>query len=92
MRRTAKTLALCLIASVSFASGGCVSLRKKFVRKTVHERDQGPELFLELKDYGAAPTEETLRMHFVYAKGWLRELEELVMFDGNRKQIGRAHV
>ena len=31
-----------------------------------------------------------MRAHFTYAKAWLRELAELVMFDGNRKRIRKS--
>ena len=51
MKRMRKTIAWCLIAGLALASGGCVSVRKKFVRKPkAGQAELGPELFLELKD------------------------------------------
>jgi hypothetical protein len=76
-------LAMCVCAS-----GGCVSFRKKFVRKS--KADQGPELFLELKKYEDVPTEELYRPHFLYVKGWLEELSQLVQSNGNRKRMKKS--
>jgi hypothetical protein len=69
-------------------SSGCVSFRKKFVRKS--KADQGPELFLELKQYDDAPTETLFHSHFIYVKGWLEELAELVMYNGNKKRMRKS--
>ena len=76
-------LAVCVLFSA-----GCVSFRKKFVRKT--KGDEGPELFLELKKYEDAPTEEMYRTHVLYVKSWLDELSQLVMDNGNRKRMKKC--
>jgi len=82
-----RVISFFLVCSLVCASG-CVSFRKKFVRKG--KTEQSPELFLDLKDYGSAPTEDLFHTHFIYAKGWLEELAELVMFNGNKKRIRKS--
>jgi len=88
MRQRVTGVICLLLALCVFGTSGCVSFRKKFVRKS--KTEESPELFLELKKYDDAPTEELFHSHYSYVKGWLEELAQMLRDNGNKKRMKKS--
>ncbi len=52
-------------------SGGCRTLREKFVRQPSQKE---VPVYVDFKDYGETPTRQVYLDYHLYARGWLDEL------------------
>ncbi len=73
-----------LLALFLFTQGGCYAFRKKFVR--TRKREAPPPLYLDLKEYPAAPTKAMYEDYYLYTRGWLTELTQSLEGIQNRKR------
>lgn len=63
---------------------GCISLRKKFVRK--RQTLQEEPVYVNFKEYPATPKSELYRDYWVFLRGWLDEAIKNIDVSGNRKR------
>jgi hypothetical protein len=68
-----KVLILLLIGII-LSTGGCTSLRKKFIRKKKYQKEE--PVYINFKDYPAKPSRDAYVDYFLFVKGWLDDLTE----------------
>ena len=86
LRVLKKNCVFLLLAVMTIGSlSGCSTLRRKFIRKNKNEKE--PELYLELRDYPEAPSQDIYHSHFSFVKGWLAEVVLQLEGGSNNKRI-----
>lgn len=70
-----KIFFLSMIGIALLFSGGCYSLRKKFIRK---RKETPAPLYLELKEYPEVPSEDMYNEYYLFVRGWLDELIQAI--------------
>jgi hypothetical protein len=68
--------------------GGCLTLRKKFIRKKKPKLE--PTVYVDFKQYPEYPSQEVYQLYYVFAQGWLDELIKALNYTGNRKKQKQA--
>lgn len=77
-----------VLISALFLSSGCLTLRKKFVRKKKSETE--PVAYVDFKEYPDAPSKEIYHNYYIFAQGWLGDLYQALTDTGNRKKQKQA--
>lgn len=77
---------LMLVLTVSWT--GCVSLRKKFVRKS--KAEQEPQVYVDFKEYPNKPSVDAYRDYLMFTSGWLDELQQALEKKVSLKRERRA--
>jgi hypothetical protein len=67
---------------------GCHTLRRKFIRQKEHKKDH--IVYVDFKEYPDAPSQESYRLYYIFADGWLDELIKSLNYTGNRKKQKHA--
>jgi hypothetical protein len=66
------------------ADSGCITLRKKFIRKK-KTQEEAP-VYVDFKEYPDKPTKEVYINYYVFTQGWLDDLIETLKSEGNYKR------
>jgi len=77
-----------LLIMMLFLSSGCLTLRKKFVRKKKSEKE--PVSYVDFKEYPDVPSKKIYHNYYVFAQGWLEDLYHALTKTGNRKKQQQA--
>jgi hypothetical protein len=73
---------------ILFYTSGCVSLRRKFVRKKKYV-EEAP-VYVNFKDYPVQPSRDAYIDYYLFVRGWLDELEESLREGASLKREKRA--
>ncbi|MCK9615313.1 MAG: hypothetical protein M0R48_07415 [Candidatus Omnitrophica bacterium] len=69
-----RKILILLLAGIILSTGGCYSLRKKFIRKKKYQKEE--PVYINFKNYPAKPSRDAYVDYFLFVKGWIDDLTE----------------